>query len=90
MRKQDNIKGLCEAAILKVEAAINAHEKGEPADLSIPFLKNVRGELTKMSETLKPSNFKPSYPKFMMDWADEHGLVKYLSEVAYQYGRLKG
>ena len=90
MSKQDNVKILCESAILKVEEAIKTHNEGNPADLSVPLLQNVKSELTRMTEVLQPSKFKPSYPRFIMDWPDEYGLVSYLSEVAYQYGRLKG
>jgi hypothetical protein len=89
MSNIEKIAGLCDAAITKVDDAIASHERGEPADLSIPMLQKVKTELVKMRENLKPSVFKPSYPRFVLDWPDEHGLVAYLSEVAYQYSRIK-
>lgn len=84
------VTSLCEEAIEKINDAIEKHSRGEPADLSISMLKKIKVEVEKMKEELKPSIFKPTYTRFVMDWPDEHGLVGFLTELAYQYGRIKG
>lgn len=86
--QRNRITGLCKQAIEKVDEAIAKHEAGEPADLSISMLHKVRIELETMSVEMSSSKFKPSYPRFVMDWPDEHGLIAYLVEVSYQYSRL--
>jgi hypothetical protein len=79
----------CEAAISRIDSAIINHEQNKPEDLSVPLLRKVRVELLQMKDALSPSIFLPSYARFILDWPAEHGLVKQLSDVAYQYGRLK-
>jgi hypothetical protein len=87
--KTSRVEGLCRSAIERVDKAISQHEDGQPADLSLPLLTKVRDELEKMLEALSPSKYRPTYGRFILDWPDEHGLVGYLTEVGYQYGRLK-
>jgi hypothetical protein len=79
----------CQAAIDRVDLAIRNHEQNMPEDLSVPMLRTVREELFQMKAALSPSIFRPSYGRFVLDWPDEHGLVRQLSELGYQYERLK-
>ncbi len=88
MRKK-RVHDLCSEALARVDEAIRCHHQGEPADLSIPLLQSVRRELQKMQQVLDPAVFSPSYGRFILDWPDEHGLVSFLLEVDYQYGRIK-
>ncbi len=87
--KIERVKNLCAGAIVKVDKAIEDHKNGRPADLSESVLKNVKAELQKMGEILKPSVYRPSYPRLVMDWEDKYGLIDYLTEVSYQYSMLK-
>lgn len=79
----------CQAAIDRVDLAILNHDQNRPEDLSIPLLGKVREELIQMNTALSPSVFRPSYGRFVLDWPDERGLVRLLSDVGHQYERLK-
>jgi hypothetical protein len=83
------VKGLCADAIKRVDQAIDNHSQGKAEDLSIPMLNRIQQELKQMEISLSPPKFKPTYGRFILDWPDEHGLIKMLSEVACEYGRLK-
>ena len=89
MSKVNRVKNLCAGAITRIDEAIEDHKQGKPADLSELMLVKVRAELEKMQSILKPSQYKPSYPRYVLDWEDKHGLVNYLIEVSYQYSMLK-
>jgi hypothetical protein len=78
----------CLAAIARIDLAILNHQQNKAEDLSIPMLRKVREELIQMKTVLSPSVFRPSYGRFILDWPDEHGLVRQLSDVGYQYERL--
>lgn len=80
---------LVSAAIEKVDEAIRCHERGVPADLSVSMLQTIRSELERMSLAQDPTSFRPGYGRFLLEWQDEHGLVKQLMEVEYQYERMK-
>lgn len=90
MNIKSKVYNLCEDAIKRIDDALEKHSKGEPADLSIPMLNRVKSEVEEMKESLNPSLFKPTYPRFVSDWPDDHGLVGLLTDLAYQYGRIKG
>jgi len=85
--RKDRIRELCDEAIAKVDAAIRAHKEARPSDLDEACLLQVRSELVQMRDTLDSSKFRPGYGRFLLDWPDEHGLVAYLIDVAYQYKR---
>lgn len=87
--KKVSVEQQCEMAIDRVDLAIRNHEQKKAEDLSIPLLRKVREELVQMKAALSPSVFRPSYGRFVLDWPDEHGLVRQLSDVGYQYERLK-
>lgn len=87
--KKDRVQDLCSAAIKRVDEAIANHQRGQPEDLSVPMLINIRAELVNMQESLAPATFRPSFGRFILDWPDQHGLIQQLSNVAYEYGRLK-
>ena len=72
----------------RVRGAIANHEAGRGEDLSLPLLRNIRDELVRLSSELAPARFQPSYPRFILDWPDDHGLIKQLSELAYHYSKL--
>jgi hypothetical protein len=79
----------CQVAIDRVDVAIRNHEQNRPEDLSIPMLRKVREELVQMKAALSPSVFRPTYGRFVLDWPDKHGLIRLLSDLEYQYERLK-
>lgn len=84
------VEALCKRALSEIDGAIQKHERGEDADLSIPVLQKIRVEIEKMLVSLNPQEYMPSYARFMLDsWEDKHGLVDFLAEVSYQYKRLK-
>jgi hypothetical protein len=79
----------CRSALKRVDSAIQNHKDGKPEDLSLPMLLRIRSDLWQMVAALSPAVFKPSYPRFILDWPDEHGLIRQLSEVAYEYDRTR-
>lgn len=83
------IEQQCQAAIDRIDLATHNHEENKPEDLSIPLLRKVREELVQMKMALSPSVFCPSYGRFVLDWPDEHGLIRQLSDVYYEYERLE-
>ena len=87
--KKDRVQNLCSAAIKRVDEAIANHQGGQPEDLSVPMLINIRAELVNMQGALAPGTFRPSFGRFILDWPDQHGLIQQLSNVAYEYERLK-
>ena len=87
--KSTQVQLLCQSVLERVDLAIRNHEKSIPDDLSIPMLTKIRQELLQMKAALTPSSFRPSYPRFLLDWPDEHGLIAQLSKIAYDYDRLK-
>lgn len=87
--KKLSVEQRCQAAIDRVDLAIRNHEQNKPEDLSIPLLRKVREELVQMKAALSPSVFCPSYGRFVLDWPDEHGLIRQLSDVSYEYERLE-
>lgn len=87
--KKKRIENLCTNALERIDAEIMKHKKGaEKASLSIPMLFEIKNEIEQMLKILEPSIFKPSYPRFMLDWPEESNLIDFLSDVAYQYERL--
>lgn len=76
-------------ALDAVDAAIAAHAAGSDAPLSMTMLARVKSELKRMREQTSPRDYSPTFPRFVMDWPDESGLVKLLVDVAYEYGRSK-
>lgn len=86
---KEKLKLLCEQASKKVDAAIAAHQGGKPADLSVPLLTKVKSELGQMSSALSSDTYRPAFGRIILEWPDEHGLVKFLLEVEYQYNRCK-
>lgn len=87
--KKKRIENLCTNALERIDDEIMKHREGvENASLSIPMLHEIKKEIEQMLTILEPSIFKPSYPRFMLDWPEESNLIDFLSEVAYQYERL--
>jgi hypothetical protein len=78
---------VCERALDRVDAALENHRAGRPEDFSVGVLENVRCELVQMASTLDKDRFRPSYPRFILDWPDDHGLVEYLLRVSHDYRR---
>lgn len=76
-------------AMDRVKRAIASHERGEKAPLSLALLRKVQTEVELMERHLDPKAFKPSYPRFVLDWPDEAGLVKLLVDVAYAFEKIK-
>ena len=79
------IKQLCSQAIDKVDKAIEKHKRGEPADLDISILLNVRNELVKMQSVTDKSQYSPLYDRFILDWPDQYGLRDFLIYVSNEY-----
>lgn len=68
-----------------VRAAIEQHERGDrQAPLSRRVLEQVLAELGEMERS--PA-FEPKYPRFVLDWPDETGLVKQLIVAAHLHRR---
>lgn len=88
MRKEQ-VQVLIDAAIAMVDEAVAAHERGEPADLSVSMLRKVRTELERMAMAMSRQVFRPGFGRFLLEWPDEHGLVKRLMAVEYHYERMK-
>ena len=78
------------SALDEVAGALAKHKQGAPAPLSSALFAQVQKELENMQQVMYPAAFKPGYPRFLLDWPDETGLVERLSELAYSYGKLKG
>lgn len=74
-------------ALSAVDAALAAHTAGSDAPFSVTMLMRVRSELEKMRKQESSKSYSPTYPRFVMDWPDESGLVKLLVDVAYEYER---
>lgn len=72
-----------------VEAAIVLHENEEPAPFSIHFLMNTKNELEKMISIMDPRIYKPTYPRFVIDWPESSTLAEHLLEASYYYGKIK-
>lgn len=79
---------LLKDALKKVIKAISRHERNETAPLSIQVLMQVRTELDEMIKFMNPKIYMPGYPRFILDWPDEEGLIEELVDVAYQYGKI--
>jgi hypothetical protein len=89
MDKKEKFIILCDAALAKIVEAIRNHERNEPADLSLSLLHTIRGQILQMKIALDANHYQPTYERFVLDWPDEHGLIRELTELAYQYGRLQ-
>lgn len=72
-----------------VEDAIELHKNGKNAPLSIDVLNKVKSELTEMIRVMDPQEYKPSYPRFIMDWPDETGLISALIDADYNYKKIR-
>lgn len=84
-----SVKLLLEHSVEKVTYAISRHERNENAPLSRQVLLQIKKELEEMIRVMDPKIYKPSYPRFILDWPDEKGLIEELIDVAYQYNNLK-
>ena len=89
-KDKQSIAKLCDLAVEHIDDAIAKHSNGQPADLSIPLLNTVRLQVQEMRQSLDPLVFEPTYGRFVIDWPDDLGLVRELTDLAYKYGRLKG
>ncbi|MGG4610625.1 hypothetical protein [Providencia sp. Me31A] len=49
----------------------------------------MKSELTEMIRVEVPQEYKPSYPRFIMDWPDETGLISALIDADYKKIRKK-
>ncbi|BFI43929.1 hypothetical protein KD5_03570 [Yersinia pseudotuberculosis] len=69
--------------------AIELHKNKMPAPLSIDVLNSVRKELEEMIKVMDPQIYTPSYPRFIIDWPDDTGLIEKLVDVDYYYKKIK-
>jgi len=76
-------------AFKKVVDAIIRHERNEVAPLSIQVLIQVKKELEEMIRVMDPKVYMPGYPRFILDWPDDDGLIDELINLAYQYGKIR-
>jgi hypothetical protein len=83
----EKIKSLCDQALARLMLARRNHELGVPEDLSLPMVDKVIDEVDKMRAALSSKIFTPTYGRFIIDWPDEHGLIKILSDLSYEYCR---
>ncbi|MDE9557837.1 hypothetical protein KKJ06_21140 [Xenorhabdus bovienii] len=82
-------KTLLTDALQLVQDAIELHQNGKNAPLSIDVLAQVKKELEEMISVMNPQVYKPSYPRFIMDWPDETGIISTLIDVAYYYQKIR-
>lgn len=80
---------LLNEAIKKIDDAINRHERSEIAPLSFQALKQVKKELEEMKKVMDPKMYMPGYPRFILDWPDEDGLIDELINISYLYGKIR-
>ena len=62
------VKALCLRSLKEIDEAIKKHELGYEADLSVPVLNKVKGEVEKMLASLDPQEYLPSYARFILDF----------------------
>lgn len=80
---------LLDEALKKIDDAISRHARNEAAPLSIQVLSQVKKELEEMIKVMDPKSYIPGYPRFILDWPDENGLIDELINLAYQYEKIK-
>lgn len=80
---------LLNEVIKKVDEAINQHERNEVAPLSFQALMQVKKELKEMKRVMDPKVYMPGYPRFILDWPDEDGLIDELINISYLYGKIR-
>lgn len=80
---------LLNEVIKKIDDAINRHERSEIAPLSFQALKQVKKELEEMKKVMDPKMYMPGYPRFILDWPDEDGLIDELINISYLYGKIR-
>jgi len=87
----DAMKNMLMDAHEEVLRAIELHKNGDKAPLSPDILNEVKRELENMMEAMDPKIYVPSYPRFITDWPeeDETGIVKKLTDVSYDYRRIR-
>ncbi|MCJ7925695.1 MAG: hypothetical protein MUW55_07045 [Pantoea vagans] len=73
----------------KIDDAINRHERNEVAPLSFQALMQVKKELKEMKRVMDPKMYMPGYPRFILDWPDEDGLIDELINISYLYGKIR-
>ncbi|MFY0403625.1 hypothetical protein V8Z79_03405 [Pantoea dispersa] len=49
----------------------------------------VKKELEEMIKVMDPKDYMPGYPRFILDWPDEDGLIEELVDIAYQYEKIR-
>lgn len=76
-------------ALKKVVDTISRHERNEAAPLSIQVLLQIKKELEEMIRTMDQKIYTPGYPRFILDWPDEDGLIDELVNLAYKYGKIR-
>ncbi|MBS9439731.1 hypothetical protein EAE91_22065 [Photorhabdus noenieputensis] len=76
-------------ALQLVQDTIELHQSGKNAPLSVSALTQVKKELEEMIRVMNPQVYKPSYPRFIMDWPDENGVISTLIDVAYFYQKIR-
>lgn len=79
------IAEMCDHAIARIDRAIARHEGGEPEDLNVELLREVRREIVSMRDARDAGVFSPGYARFLLDWPDEHGLVQMLVDLSHKY-----
>lgn len=73
----------------KVIDAMNKYKYGEVAPLSPQVLIKVKTELEEKIKVMDPKIYMPGYPRFILDWPDDDGLLEALLNTAYQYGEIR-
>jgi len=80
---------LLNEVIKKIDDAINRHERSEVAHLSFQALMQVKDELEEMKKVMDPKMYMPGYPRFILDWPGEDGLIAELINISYLYGKIR-
>lgn len=42
-----------------------------------------------MKRVMDPKVYMPGYPRFILDWPDEDGLIDELINISYLYGKIR-
>lgn len=86
---KSSFESILNEGIKKIDAAINWHERNEVAPLSFKVLMQVKKELEEMKRVMDPKMYMPGYPRFILDWPDEDGLIAELINISYLYGKIR-
>lgn len=84
-----SFENILNESLSKIDDAVNRNERNEKAPISISALIEVKKELEEMKRVMDPKIYMPGYPRFILDWPDEDGLVDELVNISYLYAKIR-